>query len=90
LVTEFNVNPSLKSFLKNYGDISYSTYLYHNLFLGISILLIKSFGIYGGHLKLGFVFLFTLIGTYFLANFSYKYIELPFLQYGRNIAKKIQ
>ena len=86
LFTDFQYwDSALTRFLKIYGDISYSTYLFHFLFIGIAVLAVTHFSIYGDSPKLFFVFFFTLISTYFAARFFYRYVELPGIRFGRMI-----
>jgi len=76
--------------LKQYGEISYSTYLYHNIFIGASVLIIVNTGLYGDEIKLFFTFFLTLFFSYFAALYSYRYIELPRINLGRQLIKKLQ
>jgi len=69
--------------LHRYGEISYSIYLYHMIFIGISVLFIVNFEIYGGDIKLFFVFINTLFGSYFFSLLTYKYIEQPSIALGK-------
>lgn len=85
LNTKIEVHSKFESFLKYYGTISYSTYLYHNIFIGIAILLIINFEIYNSTFKIIFTLVFTLITTYYCASLSYKYIEKPFIAIGRKM-----
>ena len=85
LITNFNFHNKVELFLKHYGTISYSTYLYHNLFVAISVLIIINFNIYDGLTRIAFTFSLTLIATYVLATFSFNYIEKPFIVIGRNL-----
>ncbi len=88
LVTKINLHNKVELFLKHYGTISYSTYLYHNLFVAIAVLLIINFEIYDAALRLFITFFFTLSASYLTASVSYKYIEKPSIKIGRNIIKK--
>ena len=91
LYTKFDIKESfITRFLKQYGEISYSTYLYHNIFVGISVLIIVNTGLYGDEIKLFFTFFLTLFFSYFAAIYSYRYIELPGINLGRQLIKKIQ
>ncbi len=91
LYTKFNIKESFVTrFLKQYGEISYSTYLYHNIFIGISVLIIVNTGLYGDETKLFFTFFLTLFFSYFAALYSYRFIELPGINLGRQLIKKIQ
>ncbi|PCI59652.1 MAG: hypothetical protein COB35_10825 [Gammaproteobacteria bacterium] len=73
-------------FLHEYGTISYSIYLFHMLFIGIGVLLIIHFEIYGDNLKLIFLVSFTLLGSYLFSKMSYKFIEMPSIKAGRYFA----
>lgn len=88
LVTKVNFHNKIEEFLKHYGTISYSTYLYHNLFIAIAVLLIINLEIYDENLRLFITFFFTLFASYIAASVSYKYIEKPSILIGRNIIKK--
>ncbi|MCF6325013.1 MAG: acyltransferase [Gammaproteobacteria bacterium] len=88
LVTKINLYNSIEMFLKHYGTISYSTYLYHNIFIAIAVLFIIHFEIYDSSLRLFITFFFTLIASYFCAIASYMYIEKPSIELGRSIIKK--
>lgn len=85
LFTKVNIHNKVESFLKHYGTISYSTYLYHNLFIAIAILFIIKFDIYDSNIRLFLTLIFTLITSYIAAFFSYKYIEKPSIAIGRKI-----
>lgn len=69
-------------FLTLYGDISYSTYLYHNIFIALCVLCVLKFEI-TGQSKLFFIFFFTVIGTYWLARVSYRFVEKPYMDLAR-------
>ncbi len=91
LYTKFDIKESfITRFLKQYGEISYSTYLYHNIFVGVSVLIIVNTGLYGDEVKLFFTFFLTLFFSYFAALYSYRYIELPGINLGRQLIKKLQ
>lgn len=77
------------SVINKYGEVSYSIYLFHMLFVGIAALMVVNFEIYGGYPKLFFVFSFSLIGSYIFSIYSYKYIEKPCIEWGRQYSKKI-
>jgi peptidoglycan/LPS O-acetylase OafA/YrhL len=76
--------------INHYGEISYSIYLYHILFLGVAVLLINKYQIYGDEIKLLFVFAFTLVTSYLFAAISYRFIELPSIKLGKIITAKYQ
>jgi len=88
LITKFDIPGHVASFLKHYGTVSYSTYLYHNLFVAIAVLFIVNFEINDGDLKLLLTLLFTLFATYLVSIVSYKYVEKPFVAIGRRVANK--
>ena len=88
LTTRVNFHNKIELFLKHYGTISYSTYLYHNLFVAISVLIIINFEIYDKNLRLFITFFFTLFASYLTASVSYKYIEKPSIAIGRSMIKK--
>lgn len=66
-----------------YGQISYSIYLYHMMFAGISILLIINLGIRDTSLQLMFTLINTVIGSYLFSLLTYKYIEEPSISLGK-------
>ena len=76
-------NKKVADFLHQYGTISYSTYLYHNLFVAISVLLIINFQIYDTWIRLMLTFFFTLFSSYAAAILSYNYVEKPSMNLGR-------
>ncbi|MEN0038934.1 MAG: acyltransferase [Cellvibrio sp.] len=80
-------NPVL-DFLSFYGEISYSVYLFHMMFVGAAVLLVIHLGITGGTEKLLFVLALSFVGSFVFSIFTYKYIEKPFIQLGRLLATK--
>lgn len=88
LFTKVNIHNKIELFLKHYGTISYSTYLYHNIFVAIAVLIIIQLEISNGNLRLFLTLLYAIIGSYIAASISYKYIEEPFITIGRNILAK--
>jgi peptidoglycan/LPS O-acetylase OafA/YrhL len=76
-------------FLKYYGTISFSTYLYHNLFVAISVLFFLNVYPIQGELRFIFTLFVTLVFSYFSAGYSYNYIEKPFIELSRKISKKM-
>jgi len=75
----------IRRILHRYGEISYSTYLFHQLFIGASVLLFLHLGI-TGDIKPWFTLALTLPGTYAVASLSYRYIEQPSIALGRRLA----
>lgn len=85
LMSNFKLPAVLEAFLKHYGTISYSVYLYHNLFVGLAVLVIVNAGIVGSHQKLWFTFLMALVPSYVVAYLSYRYVEKPGIDLGRRL-----
>ena len=75
------------SFIHKYGEVSYSIYLFHMLFIGIAALLVMNIGIYGNITKLFFVLIFSLVGSFYFSIYTYRYIEKPSIEIGRRLSK---
>ena len=91
LITDLPFHKSkILEVLHRYGTISYSIYLTHMLFLGISTLAIIYSGIFDSATKLIFTFLFTVVGSYHFSKLSYLYIEKPTIDLGRRIALRFE
>lgn len=75
----------LTRFLSRYGEISYSVYLFHMLFVGVAALIIMRFHMHESVWKFLFAFPFTAVMSYLFALGSYKYIEIPFVELGRRL-----
>ena len=88
LFTKFNIHTKADTFLKHYGTISYSTYLYHNLFIRIAILLLIEFEIHDSTSRILLTTAFAFLLNYIAAVISYKYIEKPFISFGRKFIPK--
>ncbi len=86
-ITEMKLNIQIEEFMQKYGTISYSTYLYHNLFVATATLFMIKLQIHDSSLRLFGTFLFTLITSYIAAIFSYRYIEKPFIDLGRKLVR---
>lgn len=82
-------NSRLLDFIHSYGTISYSIYLYHMLVLGVAILLVIRFKIFGDSQKQFFVLGFTLLFSYLLSKVTYAYTEKKFIKVGHLLSKKI-
>lgn len=90
LFTDFELHGTrLANFMHSYGEISYSTYLFHNLFVYIAILLIVNLGLWGDSQKLFFTLTFTTIATYYFSIITYKWIERPGISVARHLARRI-
>ncbi|NVK86844.1 MAG: acyltransferase [Gammaproteobacteria bacterium] len=72
------------------GEISYSVYLYHCIFIAIGVLLVIQFNINNYITKLFTVSSVTLIGTILISYLSYQYVEKPGIKIGRRLIKKGQ
>ncbi len=83
LFTEFDFHNRLERFLKYYGTISYSTYLYHNIFVAVAVLMLIEFEIHDASLRLYSIFIFTTVMSYFVAGLSFRFVEKPFITLGR-------
>lgn len=79
-------NNRFLNYVHKYGEISYSIYLFHMLFIGIAALLVINFEIYGKYQKLFFVLLFSLTGSYIFSKYTYRYIEQPSISLGRRLS----
>jgi len=80
-------NNRLLNFMHEYGQISYSIYLFHMMFVGIAALLVVNFQIYGDSPKLFFILIFSLTGSYIFSKYTYLYIEQPFISFGRRLSE---
>jgi len=65
------------------GNVSYSLYLVHNLFVAIAFLLLAQFDWMSTVQRFWFILLFTLTSSIAVASCMYKYVELPFMKIGR-------
>lgn len=79
----------LKTLLNEYGEISYSIYLFHLVFVGFSAIIVTRLGIYGNLPKMLFVLGFSVVGSYFFCRFTYAAIEEPSIEVGRRWAARI-
>jgi len=78
-------SPAAK-FFSRYGEISYSVYLFHMLFVGIAALLIMKLHMHDYASKFLFAALFTFALSYMFSNWSYNYIEKPSMEMGRRLS----
>ena len=76
-------------FLQSYGEVSYSIYLFHMIFVGIATLLVVNYEIYGDSAKLFFIFFFSIISSYMFSIFTYRFVELPSIKIGRKYARRL-
>lgn len=82
-----NYQSRILSLVHKYGEISYSVYLFHMLFVGTAVLLIVNFEIYGSTPKLLFVLFFSLVGSYIFSIYSYRLIEKPSIEFAKKMTK---
>jgi len=75
--------------LSYYGEVSYSVYLYHALFVGIAVLLMLMIGLQSLPLKLAFILLLAVPGSFAMAHYSYRFVEKPGISFGRKLAGKL-
>lgn len=87
VTTASNTTSRLARFLNLYGEISYSIYLFHMIFVGLAVLAIINLGIHGYFAKFIFVLMFALLGSYWLSLFTFKWVETPSILWGANLVK---
>jgi peptidoglycan/LPS O-acetylase OafA/YrhL len=88
LVSKVDFPAKIKALLNGYGEISYSTYLFHNLFIGSAVLIEKQMDFYGSDTRAWlFVLCFALVCTTVSAMLSYRFIEKPFITYGHKLSR---
>lgn len=80
-------NSVVTRILTQYGEMSYSIYLFHMIFVGFATLLVVNFEIYGDSSKLAVVLLFAVLGSFMFAKLTYRYVELPSIAFGRKLAR---
>lgn len=64
------------------GEISFSVYLFHNLFVGIIYLLLSDHTGLPGTQRFFVIFPFTLLCTLAISTLVYRYVEKPFIALG--------
>jgi len=70
------------------GEISYSIYLYHSLFICLSVALLLHIDITGYWVKLLTFFTITLLGTLLISWLSYIGIERPSIKLAKKLTGK--
>jgi peptidoglycan/LPS O-acetylase OafA/YrhL len=88
LFGKVHLHSEVKKLLNICGNISYSAYLFHNLIIATLILFCIQFKIANEWL-LFIVFTGTIIGTYYVANLSFKYVESRGISVGRKICSHL-
>ena len=86
----FDLKGRLSQFFAGCGEISYSLYLYHNLFLGMSLLIYLKSGLISPEYKLFFLVLFTCVFSYITSRLSYSYIEKPSVAIGKRVSSLLE
>ena len=93
LSSEFLIKILKKNFFKLLGRYSYSIYLIHSVVLIYLIpkfiLLLNNFEIFNKYIVLSSALIFLLVTTFILSSLLTKTIELPFVNYGNKLLKKI-
>ncbi|MCF4007794.1 acyltransferase family protein [Rheinheimera sp. UJ63] len=88
VITTIRLPKKIDDFLTFYGDISYSLYLFHNLIIAIVVVFFIQNNLLISQYKLLYLTISTTIFSTFVAWFSYKYIELPMMHYGKHLSRK--
>ena len=87
LFSNIKLPKKIANILNWMGEVSYSTYLYHNLFIAVAVLLVINYSLYEYQLEVISSFAFIL--TYIAAAYSYKYVELSGMSLGKTVSRKI-
>jgi len=88
LFSELHLQKNVAKLLSFLGKTSYSLYLYHNLFLGVFVLMIVRFEPVPFMPTAYLAFAFAMSLTLPTAYLSYRYIEKPAITSGRKLAEK--
>ena len=72
-------------YLIEFGRRSYSVYIFHFIIIATVSILIKSAKINVGYFP---VLVVVVVTTYWLAGFTYRKIELPFIGFSKRLAKR--
>lgn len=83
----FCIPRTLSLVLGRYGDISYSTYLYHNLVISATMLFLLYFKV-EGYDRIIWLFISAIIFTFVLAEISFRVVEEPSIKIGRMLARR--
>jgi peptidoglycan/LPS O-acetylase OafA/YrhL len=70
------------------GSMAYSLYLSHMLVLLVALSTLGKTGLSSPVAQAAYLLVFTLAGTLVVSRLSYRYIEKPFHDFGRNLGKK--
>jgi peptidoglycan/LPS O-acetylase OafA/YrhL len=79
----------IRSFLIRQGEISYSIYLFHSVFVVLGYVLIVTFQPVGWTRVL-IIYPFVIVGTGLLASASYALVEHPGIQFGRRLERLVR
>lgn len=80
----------LRWLLTEYGNVSYSIYLFHMLFIGLAGIAITRLGIYGYLLKVSLVLSYTLLFSFLFARWTYRVVEVPSIDLGRKWSAQLR
>ncbi len=75
--------------LMKLGEISYSLYLYHNLAIGLAVVVMLGVGVTSGEWRLVTVSLIAVPLSLVLALVSYRWVESPSIRIGRYLSRAV-
>jgi peptidoglycan/LPS O-acetylase OafA/YrhL len=84
------ITTRLARFLTLYGEISYSVYLFHMIFVGLAVILVVNFAVHAYLAQFFFILIFSLLGSYWLSLFTFKWIERPSVSLGAKLANSLK
>ncbi|ASU36714.1 acyltransferase family protein [Mucilaginibacter xinganensis] len=86
LVSKIHINKIFTSI----GQVSYSMYIFHFVFVWTAIELLRRSGLnWGANLSAIVTFCFVVVSSFLFSKITYKLIEVPFVKIGRNLANGI-
>ena len=89
LFGEVSLPALLKQWLFKYGEISYSVYLFHNVFIAIAILLLIHWQINDAFTRVIMVLTIGGGASLLFSLITYRYIEQPYINKGRSFTSFI-
>ena len=78
-------NILLYSLVQRLGNMAYSIYLSHMIVIIISLNILRDFNVTGLISSSALLLIMTILGTLVLSAFSYRFIEVPFHEFGKRI-----